>query len=527
MLRIIKIELLMLAVTLIMLTILPVNAEELNPLTVVKNNKAAIVKFISKDKKPRVLGYGFVINPQGLVLTNSHVIGSEIFVVEDSKYKIYDVDMLVFRDSKRDLVLIKLTDAENMPVVNLGDSKSLDIGDKIITITDIKKDNYVVNNSIVEKMINYPVRDQNRLMLENTATISKTVEGSPLFDQKGQVIGILTSASDDSDPIGLFGIAINDLHNYKNHIKATLKDSSSIISVSKASYKKQELSPSRSEEQRPVTITKKAPGKYVMNINKNNPPTVKDQQQNSVQINQEDSVREHSITSGSQNSQQKIVDRTQDKQITIVKEKPKKRWSIFSLKKRNDKKEDTEKAVQKPQDKVRVQSINKPELPVSSAQQEDEDNKIASAIVEPELRSGEVFKTTNNFQLDLTGYWFDVDSGLNLLIEKKGNILTLKSLASEIPSSSSESIVGTFKKDGNVYAGVMDNTILCKKSSTSKSLASGNSCIFKEPAEIYFWDTSRISLKINTVSNYDCRVCSDKLLRSWKNRTWLKKAIKE
>ncbi|MCA9712330.1 MAG: trypsin-like peptidase domain-containing protein, partial [Myxococcales bacterium] len=86
----------------------------------------------SDDDAPRGLGSGFVIDADGLVVTNHHVIdGATSLEVRLSDGRRFEATV-VGSDPATDLALLRLPGAEDLPVVTLGDSKTLEVGDWVV-----------------------------------------------------------------------------------------------------------------------------------------------------------------------------------------------------------------------------------------------------------------------------------------------------------------------------------------------------------------------------------------------------------
>jgi serine protease Do len=87
-----------------------------------------------RDFVQRSLGSGFIIDKEGYIITNNHVIeGASEIHVRLSTEKEYDAE-IVGRDSKTDLALIKIKAWNDLPVVELGDSDRLEIGEWVMAI---------------------------------------------------------------------------------------------------------------------------------------------------------------------------------------------------------------------------------------------------------------------------------------------------------------------------------------------------------------------------------------------------------
>ncbi|MEW5819867.1 MAG: trypsin-like peptidase domain-containing protein [Cyanobacteriota bacterium] len=448
---------------------------------IIKENRNAIVIIVNNTGKPKYLGLGFIINSEGLVLTNSHVIGSENFHIKDLKNNLYEVDKLIFRDSKRDLVLMQLADVSNMPAVELGDSKTLNLGDRITTIGNynFKKGNFVSAKTNVGKMVNLPSQEQNRIMVESALALPMIVEGSPIFDRKGKVVGILTRSSDFDDALAPYAIAINDLHRYRNQIRSYLKDSSQSVKVSKVKFKVR-------EEDKEVEIEKREKIKEettIKAIDKNDNKLKQSQKDQDKQINK------------NTNNKSPLLSRIFDKNVLKKEDRTK-------VNKNNNKQSNH---IDK---NAKSESIIKPE------KQKSEPDKIAINDIKLAERSGKIPKTRSNFGIDLSGYWFDVATGLNLQVEQKDSTILITTVVSDVASKRIYNLQGVFKKDGSIYVGKIENTLNCN-----------NSCKMSEPAEIYTWDDSKISLRVNTVYDYNCKTCSHPSSIDWQDRVWLRKAV--
>jgi serine protease Do len=156
----------------------------------------------------RSLGSGLIINRQGYILTNSHVIeGAENIVVtlwDKREYKA----QVVGRDEKTDIALIKIDAAENLPVVPLGDSDRLEIGEWVIAIGNPYGYSHSVTAGIVSakgRQIGAGPYDN---FIQTDASINPGNSGGPLINTRGEVVGINTAIVAPGQGIG-FAIPIN------------------------------------------------------------------------------------------------------------------------------------------------------------------------------------------------------------------------------------------------------------------------------------------------------------------------------
>ena len=147
------------------------------------------------DRKISSLGSGFVIDgKEGLVVTNNHVIdGAEEIIInfpDGSKLK---VDKVLGKDTKADLALLKVTPKEPLVDVKFGSSAEVEVGDWVLAIGNP----FGLGGSVSVGIISAKSRDINSGpyddYLQTDAAINKGNSGGPLFNMKGEVIGVNTA----------------------------------------------------------------------------------------------------------------------------------------------------------------------------------------------------------------------------------------------------------------------------------------------------------------------------------------------
>ncbi|MGD8366565.1 MAG: DegQ family serine endoprotease [Desulfobacterales bacterium] len=161
-----------------------------------------------RDFKQRSLGSGFIIDPEGFIVTNNHVIedADEIRVILKDE-KEYDAKV-VGRDPNTDLALIKIQDGKNFPVMPLGDSDALKVGQWVVAIGSPFGLEQTVTAGIVSakgRVIGSGPYDD---FIQTDASINPGNSGGPLLNMNGEVIGINTAIIASGQGIG-FAIPIN------------------------------------------------------------------------------------------------------------------------------------------------------------------------------------------------------------------------------------------------------------------------------------------------------------------------------
>jgi serine protease Do len=158
----------------------------------------------------RGLGSGFVINADGHIVTNNHVVDA----ASEVRVKLGDgrelTAKVLGRDPKTDLALIKV-DAAGLPFIPFGDSTALQVGEPVMAIGNPFGLDQTVTTGIVSatgRVIGAGPYDD---FIQTDASVNPGNSGGPLVNAKGQVIGINTaivSRSGGSDGVG-FAIPVN------------------------------------------------------------------------------------------------------------------------------------------------------------------------------------------------------------------------------------------------------------------------------------------------------------------------------
>ena len=147
-------------------------------------------------------GSGFVISPDGYVVTNSHVVGgAEEITVGFATGESYDAE-IVGRDALADLAVLKI-DGNGLPTVELGDSEQVVVGDAVVAIGNALglEGGPSVTSGIVSAVgRTVPTECGNNLesAIQTDAAINAGNSGGPLVDAQGRVIGINTAIADPS-----------------------------------------------------------------------------------------------------------------------------------------------------------------------------------------------------------------------------------------------------------------------------------------------------------------------------------------
>lgn len=139
------------------------------------------------------LGSGFIIDPSGIVVTNSHVIGNaskvEVTLQDDSKY----TAKIVGRDPKTDIAVLSIKADKPLPYVTFGDSSAAQVGDWVMAVGNP----FGLGGTVTTGIISARGRDIHSGpfddFLQIDAPINRGNSGGPTFNLDGQVVGINTA----------------------------------------------------------------------------------------------------------------------------------------------------------------------------------------------------------------------------------------------------------------------------------------------------------------------------------------------
>ncbi|GEJ58390.1 peptidase [Anaeromyxobacter diazotrophicus] len=179
-------------------------------------NQQLFEKFFGQREMPEELkgtslGSGFIINDDGYVLTNNHVVKD----ATDIKVRLSDgrefEAKIVGRDPASDVALIKLQQLKGkLPTVALGDSDALDQGDFVLAIGSPLGFRESVTFGIVSAKDRSLTGGAFDDFLQTDAAINQGNSGGPLFNMKGEVVGINTAIISPQIGSGIgFAVPIN------------------------------------------------------------------------------------------------------------------------------------------------------------------------------------------------------------------------------------------------------------------------------------------------------------------------------
>ncbi len=172
-----------------------------------------------REHRQHGAGSGFIINQDGLIVTNNHVVeGAKELTVTLSNKQEYPAKV-IGRDPKTDIALVKIEPKEKLTAVSLGDSDRLRVGDWVLAVGNPFGLSNTVTAGIVsakKRVIGAGPYDD---FIQTDAPINPGNSGGPLFNLKGEVVGITTAIIPNGQGIG-FAVAVNLAKNLLPQLEA-------------------------------------------------------------------------------------------------------------------------------------------------------------------------------------------------------------------------------------------------------------------------------------------------------------------
>ena len=159
------------------------------------------------ERKATSLGSGFIINKDGIVVTNNHVIANADDIIVKVDNKEYEAKVLG-ADPYSDLAVLKIESSKSFKVVEFGNSDKARVGDWVVAIGNP----FGLGGTVTSGIISARNRDINLTryddFIQTDASINQGNSGGPLFNMDGDVIGINTAIISPSGASSGIGFAI-------------------------------------------------------------------------------------------------------------------------------------------------------------------------------------------------------------------------------------------------------------------------------------------------------------------------------
>jgi len=214
------------------------------------------------NQQRRSLGSGVIINPQGYILTNEHVIGKAVRIKVTLINKQEFDARLVGADIKSDLAVIKIHSDKPLPFVKMGRSDDLMIGETVLAIGNPFGLQHTVTTGIISAL-NRSIKSGENVVYQDfiqvDASINPGNSGGPLLNINGSLIGINTAIYQKAQGIG-FAIPIDNAKRIINDLISYGKVRRGWMGVSVQDMTPELLRYFKLDRKRGVLVTKVFPG---------------------------------------------------------------------------------------------------------------------------------------------------------------------------------------------------------------------------------------------------------------------------
>jgi serine protease Do len=192
-------------------------------LRTVRELVAALGESVVQVRTPGGLGSGFILNEEGFLITNFHVIEGETQISvevyhqkgEELERKVYKQVRIVAVNKFADLALLRIEDkdAPKFAHIALGEADDMAVGERVFAIGSPLG----LERTVTEGILSTKTREfQGSLYLQTTAQINPGNSGGPLFNLAGEVVGVTNMKITFGEGLG-FAIPVSMVKNFLDH----------------------------------------------------------------------------------------------------------------------------------------------------------------------------------------------------------------------------------------------------------------------------------------------------------------------
>ncbi len=183
-------------------------------------------------KRSQAQGSGFIISNDGYIITNTHVVNNAHKITVRLADRREFEAKLIGADKLSDVALLKI-ETKNLPFVSLGDSDKLDVGEWVVAIGTPFGLDYTATQGIISALSRSLPSETYVPFIQTDAAVNPGSSGGPLFNLKGQVIGVNSQIySRSGGYMGVsFAIPSNIVKNVSDQLKANGKVSRGWLGV--------------------------------------------------------------------------------------------------------------------------------------------------------------------------------------------------------------------------------------------------------------------------------------------------------
>src|SRR5436309_9620117 len=163
------------------------------------------------SERVRNLGTGFIVDKAGFILTNHHVVDKATKIMVRLEDKSEFQAKLIGSDADTDLAVVKIEAGRDLPVLKLGNSDSVKVGDWVLAIGSPFSLDHTVTHGIISAKGRTEIggaRNDFQSFLQTDAAINPGNSGGPLVNMTGEVIGINTAIISETRQSAGLGFAL-------------------------------------------------------------------------------------------------------------------------------------------------------------------------------------------------------------------------------------------------------------------------------------------------------------------------------
>ncbi len=177
---------------------------------IIENSLKSVVGVVTESS----LGTGFVVNNEGYIVTNEHVISDAKRIRALTYDKRAFNATLIVKDSTRDIALLKIE--EDFPQLQLADSNELQIGEKVIAIGNPLGLSFSVSEGIISALDRRGPSNL-REYIQTDVSLNPGNSGGPLINTEGEVVGMNNFKISDTEGLG-FALESNSIRETINKL---------------------------------------------------------------------------------------------------------------------------------------------------------------------------------------------------------------------------------------------------------------------------------------------------------------------
>ena len=196
--------------------------------SIFNENKSSVVAVYTygKDGSQTDQASGFIAGKEGVVVTNYHIISKAARIKIKFEDTMLDVKGLLYIDTDNDVVVLK-TVGNDLPAIKIRDADIGPAGQKIYLLGSPGGEDKIILDGTLSR-IKYVTAEKKLLLI--TTPVTKSCSGSPVFNEKGEVIGIATFFMDEAQPV-YFAMSVSQIKSRLSFKEITPLDKARLIAA--------------------------------------------------------------------------------------------------------------------------------------------------------------------------------------------------------------------------------------------------------------------------------------------------------